>query len=58
MKTRRLNQVIAAEKELKQTATMAVSEAHQIAQKPVLFNGFEKQYEPVEEGSGYSDVAL
>jgi hypothetical protein len=49
MKNRKLNQVVAAEKEIKQKVTMAVTEVHQISQKQVLFNGFEKVYEPLDE---------
>ncbi len=47
---RKLNQVVGAEKEVKQKVTMYVTEAHQISQKSVLFNGFEKKYSPLEEG--------
>lgn len=50
MKNRKLNQVVAAEKEVKQRVTASVTEAHQISQKPVLFNGFDKIYSPLEEG--------
>lgn len=50
MKNRKLNQVVAVEKEIKQKVTVAVTEVHQISQKQVLFNGFEKVYEPLDEG--------
>lgn len=50
MQTRKLNQVVASEKETKLMVTNAISEAHQVAQKAALFSGFEKQYEPIDEG--------
>ncbi|HNC56709.1 MAG TPA: hypothetical protein PLP33_14785 [Leptospiraceae bacterium] len=50
MKVKKLNQVVAAEKEIKQKVTSAITEVHQISQKPVLFSGFNKDYSPLEEG--------
>lgn len=47
MKSRKLNQVIASEKEIKQQAMSNVTQAHQISQKPALFNGFYKSYRPL-----------
>ena len=41
--------VVAAEKEIKQKVTAQVTAAHQISQKPVLFNGFTKNYLPLED---------
>lgn len=49
MSKRRLNQIIAAEKVVKQETTSKITEAHHISQKPALFNGFTKTYRPIDE---------
>jgi hypothetical protein len=42
----RLNQVIAIEKGVKARTTSMVTEIHKACQKPALFNGFSKEYQP------------
>jgi hypothetical protein len=51
---RKLNQVIAVEKDSKARAYARITEFHKIAQKPELFNGFAKTYRPkAEDGEVY-----
>ncbi len=53
---KKLNQVIAIEKDIKSRAMSLISEAHKISQKPDLFNGFSKKYQPKdEEGEQFPD---
>lgn len=55
-KTIRLNQVVAIEKGVNSRATAEISEVYKMVQKPVLFNGFNKTYLPVDEdGEKYPD---
>lgn len=48
--TRRLNQVLAIEKSIKDRVHKTGSDLYHIAQKPALFEGFSKTYRPVDEG--------
>lgn len=55
-KVAKLNQVVAIEKGVNSRATAEISEVYKMAQKPVLFNGFHKTYQPVDEnGEQYPD---
>ncbi len=45
----KLNQIIAIEKGVKARANAAVNENYKLIQKPELFNGFMKQYQPKDE---------
>lgn len=45
----RLNQIIAVEKGIKSRVTSEVTELHKQSQKPGLFNGHQKTYEPINE---------
>lgn len=45
----KLNQIIAVEKGIKSRTYSEISELHKAAQKPELFNGFSKTYQPVDE---------
>lgn len=45
----KLNQIIAIEKGIKSRAYGAVTELHKLAQKPELFNGFSKTYQPIDD---------
>lgn len=55
-KIARLNQVVAIEKGVNSRATAEISEVYRMVQKPVLFNGFNKSYKPVDEdGEKYPD---
>lgn len=45
----KLNQIIAVEKGIKSTVKSAVTDLYKAAQKPELFNGMSKHYEPVSE---------
>src|SRR5579863_8555557 len=47
MEKQRLNQVIAVEKNIKTRTQQAITVAYHKSQKPVLFNGFTKKYEPL-----------
>ena len=49
--TNKLNQVIAIEKGAKNRLYAAITELHKNAQKADLYYGFNKAYEPKEEGS-------
>lgn len=44
----KLNQIIAIEKGIKSQSYAKVSEFHKVNQKPELFNGFSKEYQPVD----------
>jgi hypothetical protein len=46
----KLNQIIAVEKGIKSRIYSKIGELHKILQKPALFNGFDKSYQPKEEG--------
>lgn len=48
--TAKLNQVIAIEKGVKSQAYSTLTELNKALQKPDLFNGFQKTYQPVDEG--------
>lgn len=50
MATQRLNQVVAVEKPLKQRVERWLSDAYKTLQKPDLFEGHTKTYQPKEEG--------
>lgn len=55
-KVSKLNQVVAIEKGVNSRATAEISEVYRTVQKPVLFNGFNKTYKPVDEdGEKYPD---
>ena len=55
-KVAKLNQVVAIEKGVNSRATTEISEVYKMVQKPVLFNGFNKTYLPVDEnGEKYPD---
>lgn len=55
-KVARLNQVVAIEKGVNSRATAEISDVYKVAQKPVLFNGFNKTYKPVDDdGEKYPD---
>ena len=55
-KVSKLNQVVAIEKGVNSRATTEISEVYKMVQKPVLFNGFNKTYLPVDEnGEKYPD---
>lgn len=57
-KTQKLNQVVAIEKGVNSRATTEISTLYKVVQKPVLFNGFSKTYQPLTEGSEtYPDEA-
>jgi hypothetical protein len=45
----KLNQIIAVLKGIKSRDTKTVSELYHAAQKPDLFNGFSKNYRPINE---------
>ncbi len=45
----KLNQILAVEKGIKSAATSQISEAYKTVQKPALFEGFAKSYEPMKE---------
>ena len=45
----KLNQVIAIEKSVKSRATAEISELYKAVQKPTLFDGFNKAYQPIKE---------
>lgn len=45
----KLNQIIAIEKGIKARAYSEVSELHKLNQKPALFNGFSKSYDPLDD---------
>src|ERR1044072_6215733 len=45
----KLNQIIAVEKGAKAQTYSLLTELNKAAQKPDLFNGFDKKYQPVEE---------
>ena len=45
----KLNQIIAIEKGIKSRTTAAVNENYKLIQKPDLFNGFDKKYQPKDE---------
>lgn len=47
---KRLNQVIAVEKGIKARATQSLTELYKAVQHPALFEGFNKKYQPKEEG--------
>lgn len=49
MATQKLNQVLAVESEVKGRTHNAITALHQAAQKPALFNGFSKTYQPMSE---------
>jgi hypothetical protein len=46
----KLNQIIAIEKGVKSRVYGEISELHKATQKPALFNGFNKEYQPKEDG--------
>lgn len=48
----KLNQVIALEKGVKSKVMSAITEFHKANQKPDLFNGFTKTYQPKNEDGG------
>lgn len=55
-KVSKLNQVVAIEKGVNSRATAEISDVYKMVQKPVLFNGFNKTYQPVDEnGEKYPD---
>lgn len=55
-KVAKLNQVVAIEKGVNSRATAEISEVYKMVQKPILFNGFNKTYLPVDEnGEKYPD---
>jgi hypothetical protein len=45
----KLNQIIAVEKGIKSKSHSEISELYKLVQKPVLFNGFSKNYKPLNE---------
>lgn len=45
----KLNQIIAVEKGVKSRAQKTVTDVYHVCQKPALFNGFEKTYQPKDE---------
>jgi hypothetical protein len=54
----RLNQIVAIEKSTKSKAASKKSELYKVVQRPVLFNGFNKEYTPKdEEGERFSPEA-
>lgn len=48
--SRKLNQVLAVEKGVKQRTYATTTELHKVGQQPALFNGFSKSYRPLEDG--------
>jgi len=48
----KLNQFVAIEKGVKSRVASTVTDFHKLCQKPALFNGFQKEYQPLDEEIG------